>query len=255
MDPLDILWEDPHGIAVNKPAGLLTHPGTAGSADPALDGRIRRYLRPEAPAEVYLGTVHRLDRPVSGVILWAKTSKAARRWAEQFALRQAQKTYWAIISVPAGTGDLTTNVRTEIWTDWLTSPDREGRAQVVPAGTRGAVEAITEVEWGPAATMVGRDHPRYRWLQLHPRTGRTHQLRAQTAARGGPILGDSTYGSAVPFGQGIALHARRLRIHHPIRHEPLTIEAGPPTAWDAWTAGSSELARWLSQTRFPEPEA
>ena len=252
MDLLDILWEDPHGLAVNKPAGLLTQPSEARSIAPTLEGSIRRYLCPEAPANVYLGTVHRLDRPVSGVILWAKTSKAARRWADQFAKRQAQKTYWAIVETPAVLNDHPSETATEVWTDWLTAPDRAGQARVVPAGTGGAVEAITAIEWGPE--VISPDgHPRWRWLELHPRTGRTHQLRAQAAARGWPIVGDSTYGSRVPFDQGIALHARRLRIDHPIRHEPLTIEAGPPPAWEGWIAGSPELNRWLTHhTRCPE---
>ena len=246
VDLLNILWEDPHGLAVNKQAGLLTQPSEAGSDAPTLEGLIRRYLCPEAPASVYLGTVHRLDRPVSGVILWAKTSKAARRWADQFAKRQAQKTYWAIVATATIADELTSGRPAEVWTDWLTAPDRAGQAQVVPTGTKGAVEAITAIEWGPEfIPSVG--HPQCRWVQMRPRTGRTHQLRAQAAARGCPIVGDSTYGSRVPFDPGIALHAWRLRINHPIRHEPLTIEAGLPAAWNDWIDGSPELTHWLTR--------
>ena len=251
MDSLDILWEDPYGLAVNKPAGLLTQPAQARSVEPSLEGSIRAYLCPESPLSVYLGTVHRLDRPVSGVILWAKTTKAARRWAEQFAERLARKTYWAIVETSALADNLASAAQAEVWTDWLTAPDRVGQARVVATGTPGSVEAITAIEWGPVVNAVD-GHPPCRWLRLHPRTGRTHQLRAQTTARGCPIVGDAAYGSQVAFDQGIALHARALRINHPIRHEPMTIEAELPPAWNSWTVGSPGLIQRLSQTRFPE---
>src|SRR4051812_47677741 len=99
-EPLTILFEDAHCLATVKPGGELTQGTSAGG--PTLEARVRRYLNPRDPASVYLGTVHRLDRPVSGVILWAKTLKAARRLAGQFAARQARKEYWAIVE---GTAD------------------------------------------------------------------------------------------------------------------------------------------------------
>src|SRR3982751_2969190 len=92
---LRILFEDSHCLAVAKPAGVLTQRGASG--EPTLEAEVRRHLRPDDPASAYVGTVHRLDRPVSGVILWAKTPKAARRWAEQFARREVRKEYWAIV--------------------------------------------------------------------------------------------------------------------------------------------------------------
>ena len=94
-EPLVVLFEDPHCLAVVKPAGLLTQ-GTA-AGEPTLEAEVRRYLNPGAPGAPYLGTVHRLDRPVSGVVVWAKTPKAARRLAGQFARRTARKEYWAIV--------------------------------------------------------------------------------------------------------------------------------------------------------------
>src|SRR4051794_17912786 len=90
-----VLYEDAHCLAVAKPAGMPTQGAPTG--EPTLEAAVRRYLRPHDPSTVYLGTVHRLDRPVSGVVIWAKSPKAARRLADQFARRQARKEYWAIV--------------------------------------------------------------------------------------------------------------------------------------------------------------
>ena len=223
--PLAVLWEDPHGLAVAKPAGMLTQ-GAAGG-EVTLETQVRRHLRPDDPASAYVGTVHRLDRPVSGVVLWAKTPKAARRWAEQFARREARKEYWAIVEVE---GDLDCLGTSGEWEDWLVPPDAEGRARVVEAGTPGAARALTRFEVGQ-----GRVAPEgLAWLKLRPETGRTHQLRAQTAARGIAIVGDSTYGSTRAFPRGIALHARSLAVEHPILRRPIIIEAPLPESWTGW---------------------
>ncbi len=226
MRRLDVIWEDPHGLAVNKPAGLLTQPARSGDVEPTLEGLIRSHLRPDDPASVYLGTVHRLDRPVSGVILWAKTPKAAHRWADQFALRQARKEYWAITEPPIQ-GQLGA---VDVWEDWLLSPDRSGQAQVVPAGTAGAVRAITRVEVGDPERL-SPPKGTFSWLKLRPETGRTHQLRVQAASRGWPFVGDATYGSPTPFAEGIALHARTLVIEHPIQRASMTLLAPLPRSW------------------------
>lgn len=230
---LDILWEDPHGLAINKPAGLLTHAAQSPGAEPTLDALIRAYLRPENPESVYLGPVHRLDRPVSGVILWAKTPKAARRWGEQFALRQVRKEYWAVIEQTSG--DLAPDQSR--WDDWLANPDQSGRARVVADKTGGAARAITQVV--KIAPITSRENGTLVGLNLRPETGRTHQLRAQAAARGWPIVGDATYGSGTHFEPGIALHARTLRIDHPILRTELTIQAPLPPSWSRWDLESS----------------
>jgi 23S rRNA pseudouridine1911/1915/1917 synthase len=226
--PLTVLWEDPYGLAVAKPAGLLTQ-GPPGGED-TLEAQVRRHLRPEDPASVYLGTVHRLDRPVSGVVLWAKTPKAARRWAEQFARRSAQKEYWAIVEAEGVAGLLATS---GTWDDRLTSPDALGRARVVAESEgAGASRALTRFEVG-----VGKVVPEgLAWLKLRPETGRTHQLRAQAAARGMPIVGDSTYGSTRDFPEGIALHARSLTVEHPIVRRSIAFEAPLPASWSGWLA-------------------
>jgi 23S rRNA pseudouridine1911/1915/1917 synthase len=225
---LSILWEDPHGLAVNKPAGWLTQGSTGG--EPSIETRVRDYLRPDDPASIYLGTVHRLDRPVSGVILWAKTPKAARRWAEQFANRQTRKEYWAIVQgLDAG------NPKRGEWEDWIAPVDDQGRARIVDPSSPGAAHALTRFEVLPDADHAIR--PGFTGLKLRPETGRTHQLRVQSARHLGPIVGDKTYGSNQPFPSGIALHARSLTIEHPIRRQPITIEAPLPESWKAWLMG------------------
>lgn len=215
-NPLHILFEDPHILAVSKPPGLLTQgkPGV-----PTLESAVRLYLPPDA----YLGTVHRLDRPVSGLILWAKTPKAARRLSQQFEARKTTKEYWAVAEsssfskAPEGT-----------WEDWLTPhSDPSGVVHILPPESPGARRAVSRyrVETAinlPEATV---------WLRLWPQTGRTHQLRAQSAAQGLPILGDSPYGASRLFPQGIALHARTLAFLHPISRETLTLTAPLPASW------------------------
>lgn len=216
-EPLAILWEDPHLLVVNKPAGLLTQ-GLAGGA-PTLEEAVRRHLRPDDPDSIYVGTVHRLDRPVSGVIVWAKTLKAARRLSAQFAARQAKKEYWAVAE-----GRL---VGTSTWDDWLGPVDEAGVARVVPAGTPGARRAITRVR-----PLVGARVPAgLTALILEPDTGRTHQLRVQAKARGLPILGDTRYDATRPFSNGIALHARSLTFAHPLSRRELSVVAALPKAW------------------------
>jgi 23S rRNA pseudouridine1911/1915/1917 synthase len=226
-DPLRlaVLWEDPHGLAVAKPAGLLTQGPPEGEI--TLEALVRRHLRPDDPASVYLGTVHRLDRPVSGVVLWAKTPKAARRWAEQFAGRSARKEYWAIVEMGAEAGRLASF---GTWDDRLAPPDASGRARVVEADRPGLARALTRFEVGSG--MVAPEG--LTWLKLRPETGRTHQLRVQAAARGWPIVGDTTYGATRGFPIGIALHARGLEVEHPIARRPILVEAPLPASWAGW---------------------
>lgn len=224
MNPL-VLWEDNHCLALAKPAGLLTQGVPAGL--PTLESWAKQYIRERygKPGNVYLGVPHRLDRPVSGVVLFARTSKAAARLAEQFQQHQVEKVYWALVSgtpsPPRGT-----------WVDWLRKLPEEARVEAVPAGTSGAKRAEVEFKslngLSPGA-----------WLELRPRTGRTHQLRIQSSTRGHPILGDEQYGSTEPFGppadlprdRVIALHARTLSFLHPIRYESITVTADVPPYW------------------------
>jgi 23S rRNA pseudouridine1911/1915/1917 synthase len=221
-EPLVILFEDAHCLAAAKPAGVLTQGPPSGEA--TLEAAVRRHLCPDDPASVYLGTVHRLDRPVSGVILWAKTPKAARRLAEQFSRREARKEYWAVVQGTPATGQ-------GLWDDWLCLDDATGLGvvQVCLRGAPRAKQAITRFQQGQADRLPSGCS----WLRLWPETGRTHQIRVQAGSRGLPILGDRAYGSAVGFAHGIALHSRALTVHHPVLRQPITFEAQPPEQWSA----------------------
>ncbi|MBX6315654.1 MAG: RluA family pseudouridine synthase [Isosphaeraceae bacterium] len=221
METLTVLFEDAHCLAVVKPAGMLTQGWPGG--EPTLERLVRRHLAPDDPTTVYVGVVHRLDRPVSGVVLWAKTGKAARRLAEQFARREAEKQYWALIE-----GEPEHDQGT--WEDWLCHEDTGlGVVQVCRPGTPRARRALTRFRRERAEALPAG----CAWLSLWPETGRTHQLRVQTAARGLPILGDRAYGASRPFPEGIALHARALTVRHPILNRPIRFEAPLPPSWAA----------------------
>jgi 23S rRNA pseudouridine1911/1915/1917 synthase len=236
MQPLDILYEDADCLAVAKPAGQFTLGTWAPPGESTLEAAIRRYLDPDRPDSVYLGIVHRLDRPTSGVLIWGKTPKAARRLSRQFERRQVVKEYWALVAPgrPEGSGMAAADAEAATsgeatWCDWLTRTGRTGLARVVSPETPGARRALTRVRREPSS--VGT--PGVAWLKLWPETGRTHQLRAQAAARGLPILGDTEYGSGTPFGppHAIALHARSLQVQHPILQTPMTLVACVPDPW------------------------
>jgi 23S rRNA pseudouridine1911/1915/1917 synthase len=215
-----VLDEDPHCLAVAKPAGILTQ-GTPGG-ESTLEAAVRRYLSAERPSSDYLGTVHRLDRPVSGVVVWAKTPKAARRLADQFARREARKEYWAVVERDASELD------TEgTWDDWLMDVGAGGVVRAVDSETPGARRAVTRFRKGEGARLPAGTA----WLRLWPETGRTHQLRAQAARRGLAIVGDAAYGAARPWARGIALHARALEVRHPVSRRVLTWIAPLPAAW------------------------
>lgn len=229
--PLSIVFEDAFCLAVVKPAGQFTQGTWAPPGEETLEQTIRRHLNPDDPARAYVGIVHRLDRPVSGLLLWAKTRKAARRLSKQFEARQVVKEYWAIVE-SSGAGSIgifpgsANNSAT--WEDWLTRAGPDGRVRVVEStesGSRLARTAVQRLDSPNLATNLSR-------LQLWPSTGRTHQLRVQSATRGMPILGDSIYGSVREFPNGIALHARGLTIRHPVAQTEMILQAPLPDSWN-----------------------
>jgi 23S rRNA pseudouridine1911/1915/1917 synthase len=190
---------------------------TAG--EETLDRQVKAYLkgRYEKPGNVFLGVVHRLDRPVSGVLLFARTSKAAARLAQQFREGSVKKVYWAVLE-----GRL--DIAHGTLSDWLWKDDRQGRVQVLARAAPQARRATLHFE------QRGRS-PELTWVEVRPQTGRTHQIRVQFAHRGHPIVGDAKYGSVQTFDGGIALHARALTFLHPIHHEPITLAAELPGTW------------------------
>jgi 23S rRNA pseudouridine1911/1915/1917 synthase len=226
--PLVVLFEDEHCLAVVKPPGQFTQGSWAPPDEITLETAVRQYLDPGDPACVYLGIVHRLDRPTSGLLIWAKTSKAARRLSSQFERRRVVKEYWAVVE---SRGPATGRDRPlETWTDWLTHADTKGVVSIAPAHSAGAREAVTRVSFEKTGSLPFG----FTWLRLWPQTGRTHQLRVQAATRGMPIVGDVAYGAATNpsvIAPGIALHARSLTLKHPITGIELTLVAPLPSAW------------------------
>jgi 23S rRNA pseudouridine1911/1915/1917 synthase len=227
MDRLVILYEDAHCLAVVKPPGQFTQGSWAPPGEITLETAVRQYLDPGDPGAVYLGIAHRIDRPTSGLLVWAKTPKAARRLSSQFERRRIVKEYWAIVEArvpaPRAVGSR------ETWIDWLTRADAKGVVSIAHAHTAGAREAITTVCFEAPGSLPAQ----FAWLRLWPQTGRTHQLRAQAAARAMPIVGDLDYGATSPpaITTGIALHARSLSLNHPITGAEMTLVAPVPPTW------------------------
>ena len=224
-DTLDVLFEDYHLIAVNKPAPLLTQ---APEGVPSLEAVVKAYIKDkhQKPAGVYLGIPHRLDRPVSGVVVFARNTKAAQRVHAQFQDRKVRKVYWAAVE-----GDVTPDAG--VWEDWIRKVAEEARAVRAADDEPGA--KLATLEYRVLQKLPGGGT----LLELAPRTGRMHQLRVQSAWRGHPVFGDVMYGTPRPFGPGwenprdkvIALHARRLTLAHPVTREELTLTAPLPEYW------------------------
>lgn len=214
-----ILYEDEHCVVVNKAPGLSTQaPPNAGST---LETEVRAYLSRTAGECAFVGTVHRLDRPVSGVVLWAKSPLSARRFSRQFEVRRVVKVYWAVVSGKLDDCEMR-------WEDWICREDTGlGRVQICRPETPRSQRALTWVK-----RLEKPNCPEeFAWLELRPETGRMHQLRVQAWARGLPIVGDRLYGSPRDLLPGIALHARSLTVHHPITDVPMTFQAPVPDSW------------------------
>lgn len=216
---LEILYEDNHCLAVLKPCGAVSAHYQGEGSDETLDRQVKAYLKEkhQKPGNVFLGVVHRLDRPVSGVLLFARTSKAAARLSEQFREGTIEKIYWAVVegSIAATAGTLE---------DWLLKKTDDRRVEIVEPHTPHARQALLHFQHRG-------EHDGLSWLEVRPQTGRRHQLRAQLAHHGHPIFGDSRDGSVHTFGNGIGLHARQLTFLHPIRYEPITLTADVPRLW------------------------
>lgn len=226
LDPSRILFEDPHLIAVNKPAPLLTQ---APEGIPSLESLVKAHIKAKhaKPAGVYLGVPHRLDRPVSGAIVFARNTKAAQRVHAQFENHTIEKVYWACVR-----GEVAPDAG--IWEDRIRKVPEEARVERASEGDAGAKLATLEyrvLQRIDGGTLV----------ELRPRTGRMHQLRVQCAWRGFPIWGDALYGGDRGFGPAtedprerlIALHARQLTVRHPFTQEALVFVAPLPEYWPA----------------------
>lgn len=226
---IHVLYEAGPALVVLKPAGVATQ------APPGIDSmevRVRQwYLQREGrEGNIYLGVPHRLDRPVSGALIFARNVRAAQRISKQFEQRKVRKVYWACVAgrVEPDAGTWTDQLR-KIYgkprTEIVAADDPEGRSAVLHYRT------LARHDWGT-------------WLEVELETGRTHQVRVQAASRGWPVLGDEMYGSTTTFGsvpldasvedargRSIALHGRSIAFEHPMTREPVSVTAPLPAEW------------------------
>ena len=219
---LDIIYEDNHLIVINKRVGDIVQGDSTG--DKPLSDVVKEYLKKkyDKPGDVYLGVVHRLDRPTTGIVLFAKTSKALTRLNEAFKNRTTQKTYWAVIkNTPPKEKDTLVHFL-----------KRNSKNNTSKAHSK----EVPESKQASLSYHIIKKLDHYFVLEIDLHTGRHHQIRAQLQAIGCPIKGDLKYGfdRSNPNG-GIHLHARKLVLTHPVSKEIHTFIAKPPkdSVWDA----------------------
>ena len=214
---LQIIYEDNHIIAVNKPAGVLVQGDETG--DTPLVDLVKQYVKVKynKPGDVFLGVVHRIDRPVSGAVIFARTSKALERMNKLFAERDVKKTYWAIVherpSPEVGT-----------LTNYLAKDTEKNVTKVLNGPSRRHPDAkLATLDYYLKGSLYNLHA-----LEINPQTGRSHQIRAQLAHMGSPIRGDVKYGYKTPNEDGsIDLHCYAMKFIHPIQNTEITISALP----------------------------
>ena len=214
---IPILFEDNHLLVVSKPAGMLSQADRTG--DPDVLSAAKAYVKDvyDKPGDVYLGLVHRLDRPVSGVMVLARTSKAAARLTAQFKDRLVQKCYVAVVGGPCAPRGVLSNYLSK----------RNGRVIVVGSGDMGA-------KWAELTYRKVGEVDRGVVLIVQPKTGRKHQIRIQLAEIGNPIVGDMRYGSTSSWdGRNLALHCLRIGLEHPTKHVRVSFSMDVPPTWPA----------------------
>lgn len=210
---MEILHQDDHVLVVDKPPGLLAQADHTG--DPDVVSRGKQRVADEADDDPFLGLVHRLDRPASGIMVLGRTSEAARHLSRQVRERLVEKRYVVIVEgTLRGIGT---------WTDYIAKPDRQPRL-VDPDHADGKRAVL---DWQVLASEDDRT-----LLQVELGTGRPHQIRLQATSRGHPVMGDQRYGAAsLPETGAIALHHALLRFDHPARAARQTVVAAPPSSW------------------------
>ncbi|MEO9659706.1 MAG: RNA pseudouridine synthase [Maribacter dokdonensis] len=222
VDNLQVLFEDNHLIIINKRPGDIVQGDKTG--DQPLSDTVKAYLKIKynKPGNVYLGVVHRLDRPTSGIVVFAKTSKALPRLNKMFAEKDAKKTYWAIVkNIPKEPEKRLVH--------WMKRNTKQNKSYANIKEVPDSKKAMLTYK-----TIKKLNH--YFLLQIDLETGRHHQIRSQLSAIGSPIKGDLKYGFNRSNDDGsIHLHARKLRLTHPVKKEPLEIIAPPPNdpIWNA----------------------
>ena len=231
---MDVIYEDNHIIIVNKQSGEIVQGDKTG--DRPLSDIVKDYIKEKyaKPGAVFLGVVHRLDRPVSGLVIFARTSKALTRLNKMFAEGEIHKTYWAIVrseKIRAKSEQFCDDGQWHTLEHWLVRNEKQNKSYAYPTEKPNAKKAILKYR-----TLSHSDN--YTLLEVHLMTGRHHQIRCQLAAMGCPIKGDLKYGAPRSNPDGsISLMARRVEFVHPVSKEPITVEAPVPndTLWQAFT--------------------
>jgi 23S rRNA pseudouridine1911/1915/1917 synthase len=218
---LDVLYEDNHLIIINKQVGDIAQGDKTGDAP--LGDLVKEYIKKKynKPGNVYLGVVHRLDRPTSGIIIFARTSKALERLNKMLREKQIKKTYWAVVkNAPSNNEDTLIN--------YLKKNPKNNKSTVFNKEADGSKKAVLHYK-------IIKKLDNYFLLEIDLETGRHHQIRAQLAAIGSPIKGDLKYGfSRSNKNGGIHLHARKIVFIHPVTKERTSIEAPPPIQDSIW---------------------
>jgi 23S rRNA pseudouridine1911/1915/1917 synthase len=242
QSPLPIVLEDNHLLVVNKPAGLVTQ--GALPHEPSVHSEMCRFLkmREQKPGNVYLGIVSRLDASTSGLLMLAKTSKAAARLSEQIRQHTVSKHYLAALAArPPGLTQ-----QWSLWTDHVVKDDAQHRMVLAKENSGEAQQArlqIRELSLEPAQA------PSKVLVYVRLLTGRKHQIRLQCSTRGAPVLGDEKYGASRWSGRGIALHAASLRFSHPVKRESIALALPPPAEWNRLNLRlptEAELLYWMA---------
>jgi len=217
---LEVLYEDNHLIAINKKSGDIVQGDKTG--DSPLSDFVKAYIKKkyQKPGEVFLGTIHRLDRPTSGIVLYARTSKALSRMNEQFREKQVQKTYWAVVdNAPANSSGTLDN--------YLQKNQKKNKSFVIKGGN--GKHAVLDYK-------LLKKLDNFYFLEIKPKTGRHHQIRVQLAHIGCIIKGDLKYG-AKRSNKDASIHllAQKLTFTHPVKKEEITIVAPTPkdSIWEA----------------------
>lgn len=212
---MEVVYEDNHIIVVNKASSEIVQGDKTG--DKPLSETVKEYLKQKyaKPGNVFLGVVHRLDRPVSGLVVFARTSKALSRLNEMFRTKDVHKTYWAIVKErpPKDEGELV---------HWLVRNEKQNKSYAYEREVPDSKQAILDYR------VIGTSE-RYYLLEVDLKTGRHHQIRCQLAKMGSPIKGDLKYGAQRSNPDGsICLHARRIRFVHPVSKVEILLEAPVP---------------------------
>ena len=212
---MKVLYEDNHVIIVSKSAGEIVQGDKTG--DVPLSETVKAYIKEKyaKPGEVFLGVVHRLDRPVSGVVVFARTSKALSRLNEMFRTGAVQKTYLALVQTPPPAQE-------GVLTHYLVRNEKQNKSYAYDHERAGAKKAVLDYR-------VAGHNERHTLLEVHLHTGRHHQISCQLAAIGCPIRGDLKYGAPRSNPDGsICLHASRIAFEHPVSHKSIDITAPMP---------------------------